>query len=80
LRVFTSTVLLRGCGWIKVYGYWHSHRKHLHSAEAKQKNQDQFILKLLLPRNRCGRGADLIFDLMAEPPLRADLDGYWTCN
>jgi len=31
------------------------------------------------PETDAGEGAGLIFDLMIEP-LRADLDGYWTCS
>ena len=32
------------------------------------------------PETDAGEGADLIFDLMTEPPLRVGFDGYWTCN
>jgi len=37
-------------------------------------------MTLTPPETDAGEGADLIFDLMTEPPLRVGFDGYWTCN
>tara|TARA_R110001599_G_scaffold322212_1_gene533174 strand:+ start:380 stop:1213 length:834 start_codon:yes stop_codon:yes gene_type:complete len=37
-------------------------------------------MTLTPPETNSGEGADLIFDLMTEPPLRVGFDGYWTCN
>ena len=37
-------------------------------------------MTLIPPETDAGEGADLIFELMTEPPLRVGFDGYWTCD
>mgnify|MGYP003644898585 CR=1 FL=1 len=29
--------------------------------------------------NEKGEGAELIFDLLTQPPLHVEFDSYWTC-
>ena len=37
-------------------------------------------MTLTPPETAGGEGADLIFDLLTEPPLRVGFDGYWICT
>tara|TARA_R110000782_G_scaffold44185_1_gene99049 strand:- start:286 stop:444 length:159 start_codon:yes stop_codon:yes gene_type:complete len=37
-------------------------------------------MTLTPPETDGGEGANLIFDLLTDPPLRVGFDGYWTCN
>lgn len=50
------------------------------TGEAPTLEAEGIRMTLTPPESDDGEGADLIFDLTTEPPLRVGFDGYWTCT